>query len=123
MAGAALTSYAQVQAFITKVMADNGEQGGVPGSPHKGFWATLSYSQFVNGNVPGVTDPSSGKPIPILIKGNSAQSNLVLALQGKGPLFDPNNGAFGQMPANGPPMFTPDQIAQIAGWIDLGCPE
>jgi hypothetical protein len=123
MAGSGLTSYAQVQAFITKVLTDNGEQGGVPGSPHGGFWTTLSYQQFVNGNVPGVTDRNSGQPVLILIKGNSAQSNLILALQGKGPLFDPNNGAFGQMPANGPPMFTADQIAQIAGWIDSGCPE
>ena len=103
MAGSGLTSYAQVQAFIAKVLTDNGEQGGGPGSPHGGFWATLSFQQLVNGNVPAVTDPNSGQPVPILIKGNSGQSNLILALQGKGPLFDPNNAGFGQMPANGPP--------------------
>jgi|SRR5437588_5009939 len=118
-----LKSYAEVQAFMTKVLTDNGEQGGVAVAPHRGFWATLPYQQFVNGNVPGVKDPGTGQPIPILQKGNSAQSNLILALQGKGPLFDPNTGAFGQMPTNGPPMFTVDQISQVAGWIDAGCPE
>src|SRR6266436_9151784 len=101
-----LQSYAQVQAFITKVLIDNGEQGGVAGAPHGGFWSTLSYQQFVNGAVPGVTDPNTALPMPILIKGKSAQSNLILALRGKGLLFDPNTGAFGQMPANGPPMFS-----------------
>jgi hypothetical protein len=118
-----LKSYAEVQAFITKVLTDNGEQGGVSVAPHGGFWATLPYQQFVNGSVPGVKDPNTGQPIQILVKGNSAQSNIILALLGKGPLFDPNTGAFGQMPSNGPPMFTPDQVAQVAGWIDTGCPE
>ena len=119
----ALRSFAAVQTFITTVLAQNGEEGGVPGAPHKAFWATLSYDDFVNGAVPGVQDPTTGGPIPILVKGNSAQSNLILSLQGKGPLFDPNTGTFGQMPANGPPMFTSDQIQQLADWIDAGCPE
>jgi hypothetical protein len=95
----------------------------VAGAPHKAFWATMPYDDFVNGAVPGVQDPNTGGPLPILVKGNSAKSNLILSLQGNGPLFDPNTGAFGQMPANGPPMFTGDQIQQIADWIDAGCPE
>ena len=40
-----------------------------------------------------------------------------------GTIFDPNSGAFGQMPANGPPFFSASQIKAIAGWIDAGCPE
>jgi hypothetical protein len=119
----ALTSYADVQAFITAVLAQNGEQGGVAAAPHQDFWATLSYNDFVNGPVPGVQDPGTGGPLPILVKGNSAQSNLILSLRGQGPLFDPNTGTFGQMPANGPPMFTSDQVQQLADWIDAGCPE
>jgi hypothetical protein len=75
----------------------------------------------VNGDVPGVTEPETGKAIPILVKGNSAQSNLILALQGSGPLFSAS--AFGRMPANGPPYFSPDQIASIAAWIDAECPK
>jgi len=120
---APLTSYAAVQAFITRVLTDNHEMGGVPGSPHGGFWNTLSYEAFVHGNVPNVTDPDTGAPLPILVIGQSSKSNLILSLRGEGPLFDPATGAFGQMPANGPPMFTLDEIKAIADWIDAGCPQ
>lgn len=120
MALTPLNSFSDVQQFITKVLTDNGDIGSVPGAPHKAFWSSLTYDQFVNGNVPGVTDPASGQVIPILVKGNSANSNLILSLQGKGPLFDPNNGSIGQMPFQGTP-FTNDQINSIAGWIDAGC--
>jgi hypothetical protein len=119
----ALKSYAEVKTFINKVLTANGEAGGVPASPHLAFWSTLSYDDFVNGNVPHVADPSTGNPIQILVKGKSSQSNLILSLQGKGPLFDPNNGSIGQMPGNGPPMFTAEQIKEIADWIDVGCPQ
>ncbi|MEP7342381.1 MAG: hypothetical protein ABI977_31935 [Acidobacteriota bacterium] len=115
----ALTSFAQVQAFITQVLQQNQEAGGVADSPHKAFWSTLSYQDFVSGNVPYV-DP----PMPILVKGDSKSSNIILALQGAiGTPFDPSTGSIGQMPANGPPFFTADQIQEIADWIDAGCPE
>jgi hypothetical protein len=118
-----LNTYRDVQDFIQRLLQRNGESGGVTSAPHGGFWTSLSYDEFVNGNVPGVTDPATGRPIPILVKGNSAQSNLILSLQGKGPLFDPATGLFGQMPANGPPMFTAEEIQAIAAWIDRGCPK
>lgn len=62
--------------------------------------------------------------MPILIVGNSSQSNLILALQGAANTpFDPNTGDFGQMPADGPPFFDPEtQIKPLADWIDAGCP-
>ena len=122
MAITPLNSFADVQNFFNKVLTDNGEIGGVPASPHNAFWKTLNYQQFVTGNVPGNVTDDAGQPIPILVKGNSAVSNLILALQGKGPLFGPQ-GSIGQMPANGPPMFTDDQIKSIANWIDAGCPQ
>jgi hypothetical protein len=121
MAITALNSFADVQSFITQVLVQNGQQGGVGFAPHKAFWNTLTYDQFVNGNVPGVLDPATNNPIPILAKGNSAQSNLVMALKGEGPLFA--DAVFGQMPANGPPFFSDDDIAAIAAWIDNGCPQ
>jgi hypothetical protein len=117
-----LKSYAEVQSFMTQVLTDNQEMAGIAGAPHKAFWNTLPYNDFVMGNVPNVTDPG-GQPVPILVKGESARSNLLLALRGEGPLFDPNTGAFGQMPANGPPMFTAEQVKAIADWIDAGCPQ
>lgn len=122
MAVTKLDHYADVQNFITSILKANGEDSS--NAPHKDFWATLSYDDFVGGNVPGVTDPATGQGMPILVKGNSAKSNIILALQGaKGTVFDPDTGAFGQMPANGPPMFTADQIQSIADWIDRNCPK
>lgn len=113
----ALTSFADVQNLINTILTQNKEGGAVVGPPHGAFWSNLTYQQFTTGNVPGVTPP-----VPILIVGNSAQSNIILALRGVGPLFDNNTGTYGQMPANGPPYFTAAQIAEIAGWIDSGCP-
>jgi hypothetical protein len=121
MAAPQLKSFADVQRFISQVLSENGQQGGLQSSPHQDFWATLTYDQFVNGNVPGVTDPNTGQPMPILVKGKSAQSNLILSLQGVGAIFGAD-GAMGQMPANGPPFFTPEQVNAIAIWIDSGCP-
>ena len=128
----ALNSYVEVQRFINGILTRNissqtnqPEINDVPASPHGAFW-NLPYDQFVNGNVPGVKDPVTKQPMKILIKGNSAKSNIVLALSGMpGTVFDPdpNNGDFGQMPPNGPPMFSPQEIKQIADWIDSGCPQ
>jgi hypothetical protein len=115
-----LNSYADVQAFIDGVMQANGDSA--DGAPHGSFWRTLSYNDFVSGPVPNVQDPNSGGPIPILAVGNSGASNIILALTGQGPLFDPNTGAFGQMPAGGTP-FTAAQVQQIADWIDRKCPQ
>jgi hypothetical protein len=111
--------------YIESILNQNGEAGGVPAAPHKGFWDTLNYAQFTTGNVPGVNFGPS-PPYPIIVQWNGAASNIVLALQGKGPLFDPNTGTFGQMPANANPpsmpYFTAAQVAPIAAWIDAKCP-
>jgi hypothetical protein len=79
----------------------------------------MSYQQFVTGNVPSVRGS-----MPILIKGNSAQSNIVMALRGTpGSPFDPKSGRFRRMPTDGAEYFTEEVIAPLAGWIDAGCPE
>jgi hypothetical protein len=122
-----LNTYSDVQNFITAILTKNistqtnkpeiNDIAG-PNCPHGAFW-TLPYDQFVNGNVPGLKNP-----VKILVKGNSAQSNLVHALAATpGSLFDPNTGQYDQMPANGPPMFTAAEIKEIADWIDAGCPQ
>ena len=118
-----LKSFADVQRLLRQILTENGQIRGVASAPHKSFWTTLSYHDFVTGNVPNVSDPATGRPLPILVKGDSAHSNLILSLQGRGPLFDSDTGTIGPMPANGPPMFTDAQIALIAAWIDAGCPE
>jgi hypothetical protein len=112
----ALNSFAEVQNYISQVLTQNGQSA--DGAPHGAFWSGLSYTQFTTGNVPGVNPP-----VPVLVVGNAAASNIIQALQGVGPLFNPNTGTYGQMPASGPPFFTTAQIAEIAGWIDAGCPQ
>ncbi len=87
----ALTSFADVQKFLTALTKDTNPGG----APHGAFWNTLTYSDFVTGPVPGVKD-SNGNTIPILTKGNGAQSNIVQALAGTG-MFDPNTG---ELPAD-----------------------
>jgi len=126
-----LGSYAAVQAYLVNIFTADQAPGGsnaqmdaAKDAPHGAFWSTLTYQQFVGGNVPGVKDPNTGQPMPILVKGNSSQSNIVMALAGTaGSVFDPNTGAIGQMPADGSSFLTPGQIAPLAGWIDAGCPE
>ncbi|SRR5208282_3640577 len=114
----AITSFAQLKSFMDNILSQNQQTADLAHSPHQAFWDKLTYQQFVNGNVPGVNPP-----VKILIVGNSAQSDLILSLRGSGPLFDPNTGSYGQMPADGPPFFTADQIDEIAAWIDAGCPQ
>lgn len=112
-----LKTFAEVQQFIDQVLTQNGEVGAVSNAPHRSFWTTLSYQEFTTGNVPGVSPATR-----ILVVSDSKNSNIIQALQGLGQLFGPD-GAIGQMPANGPPFFTDDQIKEIADWIDLGCPQ
>jgi hypothetical protein len=112
-------------AYIDGILKQNNEYDGVAVAPHKYFWDTLNYSQFTKGNVPGVNFGPS-PPHPILVVGNGANSNFVLALQGVGPLFDNDTGAFGQMPADASPpampFFTAAQIQPIIDWINNSCP-
>ena len=116
-----ISSYAQFQQYLTKILTsnistqtgNNEEQDSENQSPHGAFWNTLAYNDFVNGTVPNVG-------LPILVKGNSADSNFIKALRGQPP-FD--GSQFPQMPADGPPFLTDAQIAPMAAWIDAGCPE
>lgn len=119
-----LNSFIDVQQYLTKILTTNNQMGDTQSAPHGAFFNNLTYQQFVTGNVPNITDPNSGGPMPILVKGNAAQSNIILALQGApNTPFDPNSGAFGQMPADGPPFFTAAQIQPLADWINAGCPQ
>jgi hypothetical protein len=115
--------------YINDILRANTEIGDVPNAPHKDFWDTMTYTDFTTGNVPHVNSqppPAPPGPYPILVVGDGANSNFVLALQGRGPLFNNADGAFGQMPAdaNPPskPYFTHDQIQPIIDWIDRKCP-
>lgn len=118
-----LTSYADVQKHLNDLLTANGQLNDTNHAPHKDWWNSMTYEQFVSGSVPGVADPNTGQHMPILAKGDAAQSNIILALQGAaGTVFDNNSGAIGQMPADGPPFFTQEQIQPLIDWINAGCP-
>ena len=102
----AITSFKQLQQFITKVLTDNGDWGLVGNSPHGAFWNDLSYDQFISA---AQQVPNTGTG-PILVPKNSAGSNIIIAMKS------------GSMPMGGTP-FTTDQINEITGWIDAGCPQ
>lgn len=115
-----LTSFAQVQAFFNDFIKTNKIQ--IEGAPHADFWNnintddgfTTAYDSFINGNVPNVQD-GLGNPVKILVVGNSAASNVIMALKG-------TLAGFARMPRGGPYMSN-DEIGQLAGWIDNKCPQ
>jgi hypothetical protein len=114
-----IANYAQLQQYMTQILTENisSQSGNTEESdaenmaPHGAFWNTLSYEDFVTGSVLG--------SYPILEKGSSATSNIILALRGETPF---NGDPMPRMPADGPPWFTEEQIQTIADWIDAGCP-
>jgi hypothetical protein len=115
-----LKSYADVQAFLDKFVADNNVR--INSAPHGPFWRSMNYVQFTTGNIPNVGDPNTGAPLPVMVNGNSKQSNIIQALLGAtGTIFDPNTGAIGQMPPGGP-FMPPQDVMKIAQWIDAGAP-
>lgn len=84
---------------------------------HGAFWRGLTRDQFVAKKVFGR---------PLVIVGDGANSNLVLALKGLVPfgadLPDPSPDAtMSRMPAGLDPVPN-DSIAVIEQWIDDGCP-
>ena len=125
MANGALTSWKDVQAFL------DAHSGNVSGAPHGAFWHTLTYEEFVTGCVPDkgglaggppcvtYTGDQGGPTVSILVKGSSANSNIIKALLGQSP-FDGSD--FPQMPKGGP-YLTPTQVSPLAAWIDAGCPQ
>src|SRR5262245_15418192 len=83
---------------------------------HGTFWRPLTLAAF---KVRKVFNR------PIVIPGDGARSNLVLALRGQAP-FGADQGVegavFSRMPANLPPV-PDDRIAFIEQWITDGCPD
>ncbi len=112
---ATFNNYADVQAGLTAFVNTAGVN--ITGAPHGEFWATLDYTEFTTGNIPGVT---IGGPWPILVCGDSANSNIIQILKGVGAAAE----KFRQMPRPRPP-YDPEQsdlITALAAWIDAGCP-
>jgi hypothetical protein len=116
-----IRSYQDVQKLLDDFVADNN----VPifFSPHGAFWRNMTRAQFIEGNIPNVSDPLTSKPLKILVVGNAEQSNLIMSLRGApDTIFDPDTGSIGRMPPSGPFMPTND-IERLANWINAGAPE
>jgi predicted flap endonuclease-1-like 5' DNA nuclease len=115
MSAVTINSYADVQTALSALLSANSLSAS--NAPHQVFWQTLSYSDFVNGNVPNLG-------IPILVSGDSANSNIIQVLTGGAA----NKTGFPDMPYPSPPYDsnTPTQadvLSALAGWIDAKCPE
>ncbi len=109
-----IQSYAEFQSYMNQLISLYGTS--ISDAPHKAFWETYTYEQFISGNVPNISPP-----VKILEVGNGPASNIVQALQGVGPLFGPN-GNYGQMPADGTGPWTTAQIQPVIDWINANCP-
>lgn len=117
---APVRNYAEAQSLLNDYVRQNNIP--IQFSPHRAFWNTMTYQQFTEGDIPGVSDPGSGKPLKVLVSKDSAHSNIIMALRGTaGTIFDPVNGSIGRMPPTGPFMSEED-INRLAAWIDSGCP-
>lgn len=83
---------------------------------HGAFWRGLGIDEFKAKSVFG---------FPLLIPGDSINSNLIRALSGKPPFgadIGTTQAFFRRMPA-GLPAASSLQIQYIANWIDAGCPD
>lgn len=104
----AITSYSAFTTYIDNIL--NANNNNIGGAPHGAFWDNMTEDAFLTGNVPGIPDA-----VRVCIPGNGRGSNIVQALQGVG-MF--SGTPYQQMPADGPPYFTDDQIQPIIDWID-----
>jgi hypothetical protein len=111
------TTYAEVVACLSDFDAQRVPPVEIESAPHKAFWNSLTEQEFLTGNVPRVTD-DNGDPMRICIPGDGENSPLVQSLRGTpGTIFDPVNGSFGRMPADGGPYMDDESIQAISDWI------
>lgn len=90
--------------------------GGADIGAHGAFWQDLTLARFIAEQVFG---------LDLMVVGNGAGSNLVLALKGTTPFgadIGVEDAAFPRMPFGFDPISDPD-IAFIETWITDGCPD
>jgi hypothetical protein len=83
------------------------------GLPHRAFWRGITRDQFVAKKVLGR---------PLLVVGDGAHSNLILALKGQPPFGDDPDAEFPRMPVGFDPVGD-DTILSVEQWINDGCPD
>ncbi|MFM8980448.1 MAG: c-type cytochrome [Planctomycetia bacterium] len=111
--------YAGVQAILGSWMSTAGS------SPHQKFWE-LTHAEFLAFRFPR-SEGEDGE-IQLVVPGDSKASNLLKALRGEPVRVRYADGrtedvSIKRMPPRGKTKPTPEQLAQVALWIDAGCPE
>jgi hypothetical protein len=103
-----INSYDELKNFLNQILKDNGQYDDTEGAVHHAFWNSMTYVEFTTGKVPRVG-------ARILIPGDPDDSNLIQVLKG-------TSDKYPQMPADGPPYFTGDQVDSVYDWIKRNCP-
>ncbi|MFM8386499.1 MAG: c-type cytochrome [Planctomycetia bacterium] len=111
--------YAGIQAILGSWMSTAGS------SPHQKFWE-LSHAEFLAFRFPRA-EGEDGE-IQLVVPGDSKASNLLKALRGEPVTVRYADGrredvSIKRMPPRGKTKPTPEQLEQVARWIDAGCPE
>ena len=123
--------FADIKSYLDAI-ADN-VVGNTDESPHKRFW-NVTYAEFVNGNIPGVTSSGSpiaaGQSIPIINKADPKNSSFFAILKGSfagkpqmpdgGPLI--TDQGF-QVTVGGKTVTGTEIQANIQSWLENGFPE
>ncbi len=104
--------YTDIQDYLTAIM--NVENRPIAGSPH-GVWWNISYEDFIKNDVPGVTNFSTGAPVPIMDTKNPLQSAFYIILT------DPNgiDNVGPQMPEGGPLITDPVYKTKLASGKEI----
>jgi len=120
--------YAQIQSYLDAIAAKANLD--VEDSNHKSFWK-VSYNDFVNGVVPGIT--CQGNPIPLIDKQDPGNSAFYLVLTGDKKFCSkpqmPKTGPFVTDPnysvtlANGTAVTGAQILADIHDWLTNGFPQ
>jgi hypothetical protein len=127
-------TFAKVRAYLNAILRAPNLQGDITNSPHGGFWDTMSYSEFVNGVVPGGRQTEcNGQATPIIDKVSPEKSPLYLILtQADGFCAMPQMPEFGPFITDSGYQTTLPDGTPIAGeeirkglleWLTNGFPE
>src|SRR5262249_45091228 len=106
-----LNSYKDVQDYFNNFVAAHSIS--IDDAPHGAFWNSLTYDEFVNGPVRGIS-----AQLPTVVSGNSAAPTLIRIRRGR---WKVGGKRFPQMPGGGPFMKN-EEIAPPADWIARNCP-
>lgn len=124
----ATISFVRVKIYLDAIAAQAAND--INNSPHNTFW-NLSYTDFVNGNIPHVT--CNGQPIPLINKADPKNSAFFVILTNAAGFCNKR-----QMPGGGPfitdagyTVNLPDGTAvtgqqiqnDLSNWLGNGFPE